>query len=231
MNNSQSGNVLFYILIAVVLLAALTLAVALSGRGNVNNISDEKAKILATEMIEYAGVVSNATTQLRLRGVKDTDLCFDDPQWGGAPYNNPSCSDDMTKIFGTSGGITWVKAPAEAMDPAATPDYLWHIYGDNEIEGVGTTCGAASCADLILIADELLQNVCIKINDLLGVTNPSGVPPTDTDIGTTRFVGTYTYARSIGDEAGGTALEGKTAGCFENTTEGKYVFYKVLQAR
>ncbi len=232
MKNNQSGNVLFYILIAVALLAALSFAVATSGRGNMSEVTDEKAKIIASEILDYANIVTNAVAQLRLRGAKETDLCFDDPQWPVA-YNNPSCSDDATKIFHTSGGgITWAKVATEAADLTASPDYLWHIYGDNEIQDVGLTCGDASCAELILVTDELRQAVCIKINDLLGINNPGDVPPTDTDIGETQFIGTYGYSYTIGDEAGGAALRGKMSGCFQKTGgTPEYIFYKVLQAR
>jgi hypothetical protein len=228
---NQNGNVLFYILIAVVLLAALSYAVSMSSRGNLSAVNEEKAKLLATEIIEYANVMANATAQVKLRGIKETDLCFDDPNWGGADYANPSCSDLATKIFGLKGGgVTWARPPELAMDSAAVPDNLWHIYGDNAVFEMGTTCAAASCADLILVVDELRENVCIQINDLLYVTNPADTPPTDTLIGTTKFIGAYSYSETIGDE-GGQPMKAKTGACFENTTTGEFTFYKVLVAR
>ncbi len=227
----QNGNILFYILIAVVLLAALSYAVALSGRGNLNAVNEEKSKLLATEIIEYANVMANATAQVKLRGIRETDLCFDDAGWGTADYTNPSCSDAATKIFGLKGGgVTWAKAPELAMEPTAVPDNLWHIYGDNEIYEMGTTCAAAACADLILVVDELRENVCIQINNLLHVPNPGDTPPTDTLIGTTKFIGTYSYGQTVGDEAG-QPMKAKTGACFENTTNGKFTFFKVLVAR
>jgi hypothetical protein len=227
----EDGNVLFYVLIAVALLAALSYAVAQSGRGNGAGVSDEKVKLIATEILEYASVMSNAVAQLRLRDIKDTDLCFAAPEWGVASYNNPSCTDDATKIFHLrGGGVTWVNAPSGAMDATATPDNLWHIYGNNEVKDVGTTCADDECADLILVTDELRLNVCLKLNELMGVTNPSGAPPTDSLINTTRFIGTYSYAETLGNEAG-EYLKGKTGGCFENTGSAKYTFYKVLVAR
>lgn len=228
----EKGNVLFYILIAVILLAALSYAVAQSGRGNVGQVNEEKARLLASEILEFASSMSNAVAQLRLRGVLDTELCFDDPQWGGAPYNNPSCTDNAKKIFHLDGGgLTWKNAPSQAMDSTQTPDNLWHIYGNNEIEEVGTTCAAAACAELILVTDELKLEVCKKINDLLGVENPSDAPPIDSSVGTTRFIGTYAFTSTIGDEAGGEQLIRKTGACFENQANGKYTFYKVLVAR
>lgn len=229
----QSGNVMFYILIAIALLAALIYAVSQSGRGNLSEITDEKARLLGAEILEYADAVGNATAQLRLRGIKDTNLCFDDPGWGNADYDHGGCADNAAKIYHLSGGgVTWKNAPATAMDSSASPDNLWAIYGDNEIKDMGTTCGAAGCADLVLVVDELSANVCTKINFLLGIGGRNDPPPTDTAIGTTKFIGAYDYAQTIGDEAGGAALAGKTAACFEKTgAPAKYTFFKVLVAR
>ena len=228
--NSQSGNVLFYILIAVVLLAALSFAVMQSGRGSLTAVTEEKARMLATEIIEYANIMANATAQVRLRNVRDTELCFDNVNWGGANYPNPSCSDAATKIFDLKGGgVTWANAPAMAMDTTASPDNLWHIYGDNAVEEIGTTCNTAACADLILVLDELREDICIQINNLIKVDNPFDAPPTDSQIGTTRFIGTYDYAATLGDET--SALRSKTGACFQNLNNGEYTFYKVLVAR
>lgn len=230
--NRENGSALFYILIAVALLAALSYAVMSSSGGNPSQVSTEKAKLLGGEIISYASTVANATAQLRLRNVKDTDLCFDDAGWGGANYNQASCTDNFKRIFHMSGGaVTWTEAPEEAMDPAATPDNLWHIYANNEIDQVGTTCGADTCSDLVLFTDELKKEVCVAINNLLHVGTEDADPPVDSAIGTTRFTGTYSYLRTIGDEAGSAILSRKTSGCFQNNATGKYTFYKVLVAR
>ncbi len=229
--NPERGNVMFYILIAVALLAALITAVAQSGRGSIKQVGEEKSRLLASEITEYANSIANAVAQLRLRGVKETDLCFDDANWGGANYNHAGCGDDINKIFHLSGGgITWKNAPEMAMDNAAAPDDLWHIYADNEVQNIGTTCGAAACADLILVVNELSLEVCKQINTLLDVTDPDTAPPGDTGIGTTRYIGVYGYDETIGNEA--SELSGKTAACLHETAApNEYVFYKVLIAR
>lgn len=232
-HQNESGNVLFYILIAVALIAALSFAVANSTRGNIKQLNAERARLYATEIIEFANVIASAVSQIRLRGTDLSALCFDHASWGASDYNHAGCGDDLNKIFHPSGaGLTWTQAPSEAMDLTATPDNLWHIYGDNEIENVGTTCGAAACADLILIVDELQLVVCQQLNDLLGVTDASTTPPTDSDFSETRYIGSFGYNETIGDEAGGEPLDGKLTGCFQKTNApAEYVFYKVLVAR
>ena len=228
----ERGNVLFYILIAVGLLAALSYAVSQSSRGSASQLSQEKARLFASEMIEYANVVASSTGQLRLRGVSDTALCYNHDSWGASNYDHAGCSDMRNHIFSLEGGgVTWANAPSEAMDTSASPDNLWHFYADNAVQNIGVTCAAASCADLIMVADEIDVNVCKQLNTLLGVSNPSGNPPTESAMGTTRFIGVYGAAETIGDEAGSANLSGQKAGCFTNTATGKYTFYKVLIAR
>ncbi|MEZ5813925.1 MAG: hypothetical protein R3E13_04285 [Alphaproteobacteria bacterium] len=227
----ENGNAFFYILIAVVLLAALSFAVSQNGRGNVQQISAERARLYAGEIIEQANIMASAVAQTRLRGSALNELCFDHTSWGASNYNHAGCASDLNKIYHPDGaGITWTNAPSEAMDTAATPDNLWHFYGDNEIENIGTTCGAASCADLIMLVDELQLTVCQQINGLLGVTDATATPPTDTSYGETRYIGSFGYTATIGDEAA--ALSGQTAACFQKTAApAEYVFYKVLVSR
>lgn len=229
----ERGNVMMYIFIAVILLAALTYAVAQSTRGNVQQLSADRARMVGAEIIEYSNIMANAVAQLRLRGVEATDLCFDDTGWGGGAYNHGGCTDTANRIFHSGGGgLNWGRPPEIAMAATPVPDNLWHIYGDNEIDDVGTTCGTAACAELILLVDELGEQTCIQINELLGITNPGGVPPTDTNIGETPFAGTFGYSQTIGDEAGGTDFQGRTSACFQRTAApAEYTFYKVLIAR
>ena len=230
---NERGNVLFYIFIAVALLAALSLAVSESMRGNVTQLSEQRARIAASEIIEYSNIMASAVAQLRLRGVDDDELCFDDPSWGANDYDHAGCLDDANKIFSLDGaGLTWTNAPEGAMATTPAPDNLWHIYGDNEIDDVGSTCGGVNCVDLILALDELHLETCVQINELLGVVNPGGDPPTDTNIGETRYIGAYSYDQTIGNEAGGANFQGRASACFQRTAApAEYTFYRVLIAR
>lgn len=232
--HAERGNVLFYILIAIVLLAALSFAVANSMRGNVTQLSSEQARLVATEMIEYANIISSAVAQLRLRGVPETSLCFNSPsQPAGVDYNHAGCGDSFNMLYHPDGaGVIWARPPEAAMDTSASPDYLWHFYGDNEIENVGTTCAGASCSDLLLVTDELSKEVCVQLNAMLGVGVEGDDPPTDGGLDATLFQSAFGYGNTIGDEAGGTELAGRNAACYQKTGAGaRYVFFKVLLSR
>lgn len=228
--SSERGIALFYIIVAVALLAALTGAITNSMRGGGNgNIESERARILAGELIDYAEIVSKAVGQLRLRGVSRESLCFDDTAWGVNDYDHAGCTNDLNKLYHPTGAaLTWDNAPSDAMSATGTPDNLWHFYGDNAIQDIGTTCAAADCADLILVVDELNRVVCEEINDLLDFPNPATIP-SELDMGETRFVGAYGYTSTIGDAVTATDLVGRTSGCFLSGTE--YTFYRVLVAR
>ncbi len=229
----QKGSALVYILIAVALLAALTYAISESSRGDAEQLSKERAKLLASEIIDYSSLVANGVAQLRLRGVTLAELCFDDDNWGSDDYEHPGCVFDKNRLFSPQGaGINWTLAPKDAMSTKSLPDNLWAIYADNEVVNVGTTCEEDRCVDLLLMVDELSARVCRQINDLLGVENPGGAPPFDSGYGETTYQGQFSYEQTIGDEPGGEALKGQSSACFRTTAEpSEYAYYTVLIAQ
>lgn len=246
MRNAQSGNVLFYILIGVALLAALSYTVAQSGRGNVSTLEADKAALYATEVVAYGNVLAHAAAQLRLRGYRDTELSFENPVLSG--YANAGCPEDGCKIFSPDGaGVTYSAPKTEWLDPtlsASTGYGQYYITGNSCVAEVGA--GGASChsdsaddEELILILPYVDKTLCAKINDLSGVPNPSGDPPQDGanafSMNAHKFTGSYTETYPIGD-GGGAAdnLKGKPSGCFEGggtPAAGTYHYYKVLLAR
>lgn len=229
----EKGNVLFYILIAVAMIAALSYAVAQSGRGNIQKLKEEKAGILAQEILDYTNTLSSAVTQIKLRGVKDSELCFDDANWpGSVDYNHAGCTDNFNHVFHIEGaGLTLNFPPNEAMNESASPDDLWHFTGATEIQNVGSTCNGDNCTDLIVTVDELNKETCLAINDMIGMNNPSDNPPVDSTYDNTEYQGSFGYVETVGNEAGGTDLIGASSGCFYASALAKYVFYKVLVAR
>lgn len=224
MRANDSGNALFYILIAIALLAALTAAIARSGRMSLTSLSEDRQKLLATGIVDYADSVSKAVSQLRLRGSQFSELRFAAAGLDSG-YGVPGAAAD-DEIFNPAGGaIVYKSASTDALTSVGS----WTFTAENEIENVGTTCGVASCSDLLMLLRPVVREICLKINDIVHVDNPSGKPPEDADIATgTLFAGTAGYSKTIGDEAGSAALAGKTAGCFKETASGEYFFYQVL---
>ncbi len=217
MKNYQSGNVLFYILIAVALLAALSFTVAQSGRGNVGKLTTEKAAIYATEIIEYGNIIAMAASQIRLRGYKDTEISFENSSVTG--YTNANCTEDECEIFHVNGGAVGFSSPHPNINDGT--DWLITV---NSVANIGT-----SSPDAIIILQNIDQNICQQLNNKLHGTTV--IPQEEDSITLTKFTGTYS-GLAISDSSG--AIAGNSAYCFEgNTTPaaGTYHYYQVLIAR
>lgn len=226
MRQTESGNVMFYILIAIVLLAALSYAISQGGRTGAQNLTGDRERLLATEIIDYADTVKKTVQMLRLRGSQFSDLSFASDDLAGYGVSGTAPAHE---IFNTAGGAALYKKPD---DSALALPSDWIFTATNEVENVGTTGGAADNADLLMILQPLKKSVCITLNERLSVTNPAGDPPVDTDIDTAvPFTGGAGFAQTIGNEAGSASLAGHNAGCFRETASGNYYFYQVLLAR
>ena len=182
MKQAQSGNVLFLILIAVVLFAALSYAVTQSSRGG-GNANNETTLINSSTLIQYAGQMEQAIQRLRLiNGCSETDITFHDARWGHTHYQHTPASDDECNVFHADGG--GVPFPTDASDVAGLP---WEFEGGNDL-GNGTN-------ELMMYIPGISLSMCNTINDKLGLGWTS--PPIDNGSivdaadGSTRFVGSY----------------------------------------
>ncbi len=223
---TQQGGVFFYILLAIILLAGLTYAVSQNNRGNTDLITDEQARVAATEIIEYGNTVANAIQKLKLRGCKDTEINFKNNTYkthGGTViqpdgHNSNAPSNGSCDVYKSAGANinTWL-IPDYAL-------YQWNPASNNSgygvinarhaaIEGVGN----ATQEELFLAGVYIKDPICMKINDLLGINNPSNHPPNST-----RHMSTYdgvfadngTY--TIPDDDG--FISGKTAFCIASSS-------------
>ncbi len=217
MIRNQSGNVIFYILIAVALLAALSFTVSQSGRGSVSNVSLEQSKLFATEIIEYGNNVAMAVSQLRLRGVSADEVSFENTVVAG--YTNAACTEADCLIFDIEGGgLTFQSPPPNANDGTD-----W-VYTTNGIDEIGSTR-----IDLVMILQNIDQTVCQQINQKLH--NTTTIPEENASVSLTKFTGAYVGAVSISTTPS-TAL--KSAYCFEGDNSlpaDTYHYYQVLIAR
>ncbi len=182
---SQSGNVLFYILLCIALFAALGYAFSRGSTGGAQAISDEKAKLYASEIINYANQLQSAMVKLKLRGCSDTTFDFSNSIYltvaGSATNtgNTNSPSDDSCDLFSSSGGnITPYIPPSEAVTSGvSSPTTNW-LPGHGGIRvgqflkvGTDDAAGTTSANDIYFNINYLQLKVCSAINTLLGI-NP-----------------------------------------------------------
>ncbi len=226
----QRGNVLFLILIAVALFAALSYAVTQSTRSGGGDASKETVALAVSQLVQFAGQVENAITRVKvMNGCTDTQLNFFSPIHGVA---NPSApASGLCDIFSDRGGqVVYQRLPASLYDPAnANGTSYAGIAGfpgfgaDNRVRYHGTDGNGAASVDLLFFAFPLTQAACAEINRRLGLTLSTAAIYISVN-----FTGIYTdnYLAVTPGETG--------MGCgYWNFGPGgnTYVFYKILLAR
>lgn len=231
---TQNGNVLFYILIAIVLFSALGFAVSSSMRGGGNMLTDEMLELQANEILSYAGKMKETVQSLQLiNDCSDTDISFESTEWGHTDYDNGSAPDEC-KVFDPNGGRLRWSSPDDSITTSE-----WEYWSNVRIAGVGNSDNDADSVDLIMVLPDLSQDMCNTLNQKI---NGANAPDDRGDVidGTLgRFNGTYTPQENITGttEAGNcenpnAKLCAKTSGCFREELSGQlYIFYQALIAR
>jgi hypothetical protein len=212
---AESGNVLFFILIGVVLFAALSYVVANMMRGGPTTISRERASLYADEILGYAQTIRRGVQGVRIsNNCEAIDISFETPALTGyANGTNTRC-----QVFSAAGGGVNYNHPSTN-------------YSDGtEVLDIGNSaCHDEECTELLAILPNVNQTVCEAINDKIGISTLAA-NITDSYTAAKPFTGSYTYEGNvIGDAATGAGLAQKPAGCLIDG--GQYHFYQVLLAR
>ena len=232
---SERGNVLFLILIAVALFAALSYAVTSSSRSGGGDANDETNLISSSTITQYPASIRTAIIRMQVSsGVAIDEMEFNAPtDFGDCSSSGANC------VFHPSGGgATHVPGSADVMDSGTQTD--WVFNAENEINLVGTTSATensptTSSAEIIAFLPDIKSGICQRINDELGI---SGIP-TETGIniatqhvnadgsgtGLPAFVASGTTG-TIGG-TGVADLDGQAFGCFQQPA-GTYHYFHVL---
>lgn len=227
----ERGNLFFYIFIAVALFAALSMAISQSGRGSVESLTREQARLRATDIIDYSDAIAKAVGTLRLRGTTLANLRFSESDLSIADYGDPTTGDPINMVFKPEGGGIIYRAPDKDLVVSSGQQLMF--LNKNEVDGFGDTCGAATCSDLLMVVGDIKPDVCLVINKLGGVVNRGGHIPSDSKIDLTgKFQGAMVgVPETIGNDTGSLQLSGKSFGCFESDDNNKNYFYRVLWAQ
>lgn len=224
---SEAGNVLFLILIAVALFAALSYAVTQSTRSGGGDASRETTLVNSSTITQYPSSVKTAITRMIVsNSIGADELLFDPPSNFTAVEAATSEADAV--FHPTGGGATYSEAPASVM--ANNNPGTWVYNSENQIADIGTSSGTTSTtnADIIAFLPGVRQAVCESIHTRLGLTTT--IPA----VAGIDFATTMDLANT-GIGAGGgiitdAALDGQPQGCFISggTT---YVYFHVLVER
>lgn len=229
--NGERGNVLFLILIAVALFAALSYAVTQSTRSGGGASDNETGLINSAQLTQYPAGVRTAVVRMIIGGTDVNNIEFNPP-------SNFQASSTTVGVFHPSaGGATYATAPVEIMDPAdGNTGGEWVFNAENQINFIGTTDGGGptpATAEVIAFLPGITQSVCQRINTELGLPANS---PTETGVDISTLMDDANPgicdATCNGGTIGGdvTDLDGQPYGCFQQPA-GVYVYYHVLVER
>ncbi|MCC6598070.1 MAG: hypothetical protein IT559_04715 [Alphaproteobacteria bacterium] len=230
-HTDERGNALWFILIGVVLIGALTMILSRGGSNVEQSGNVEQLRVKSSQLLRYGKSVQIAIEQMKLRGVSENDISFEN----GSPATNVNakCTNTGCKIFDAGGGGLTYRNFESLND--ATP---WIFTGANN---VGTTAGpigttaAGSGNDLVMLLPNTNQALCLQINRDLNVGTAGTIPVDSTGIATTAFDGNFPAAGPIIIDGDGAPfeLDGHEAGCFTDSAPDPDItyFYYVVLAR
>jgi len=224
---SEKGNVLFLILIAVALFAALSYAVTQSTRSGGGDASKETNLVNAAGITQYPSSVKTAITRMIVSNSTDpNDLLFDKP----ATFASLSTAllQSQGVFHPSGGGATYNDAPASVMQTnAAGP---WVFNGRNQILNIGTSAAGAATAlnaDIIAFLPNVKRAVCDSIHGRLGLSltyvTLTGIDiATQMDFATPNIIG-------LGGNITGANLDGQPQGCFMQPANTYHYFHVVVE--
>lgn len=229
---TERGNIFLFILMGIVLFAALSFTIARGFRSdNTGRMTQRDAVLAATDILSYTQKLENAVSKLRRKSVSENDISFAHSSNTG--YTNPDCADDSCRVFSISGGgANWQTPPQGA---AST----WLFTGATCITDLGT--GDATCADsgdstgneelIVTLSDDgntpaaIDQTLCETINERLNITPM----PADNDglVSTAKYTGAFTNDTRLD------ITDSPRTACYSQTVSGttSYYFYAVLMER
>lgn len=236
---SERGNVLFLILIAVALFAALSYVVTQSTRSGGGSTEREKNILSSAQMTQYPTALRTAIIRQVLGGVAIENVLFNAPGTFGASTN-------LEVFHPSGGGATYQQAPAD-LSAGGNSGLTWTYNGEFDVPGIGLD--GAGGNDVIAFLPGVSSGICRQVNEELGInvsgctagaTFPSSVPMVanaTTALVDTNMITGYTFPTTDRPDITGpagcvTVFDRQASGCFaENTPSTRFTFYSVLLER
>jgi hypothetical protein len=159
---TESGNMLFIILIAIALIGLLTAAIQMTSRPEGANIDRETLAVRASEVQRYASELERGILFIMQNGASEMDVRFAHP-------NAPSDYGDITdtpqfQIFAREGGGASYSEPPEDINDLSP----WEFSASTAVPGVGS-----DKADLVAVLPRVSQLLCDRLNELAGQSAPT----------------------------------------------------------
>ncbi len=179
---AESGNALVYVLIAIGLFAALSFTLTRqTDTSEGGSITEEQVELTTTQLISYATQARSALDQMDFSSVRPSEMIFILPSDANFETETPPAIRNIYKVYHPDGGgLIPGTLPEKAIAQVnTTPPPGWYMGRFNNVDwtplGPGNTAGTAGAEapyeEVILIAYQISQAVCEKINEKVIGTN------------------------------------------------------------
>lgn len=235
---AERGNVLFLILIAVALFAALSYAVTQSTRSGSGDATGETNLINSAQLAQYPAGVRTAIVRMIISGTQVDQLVFNPPSdFAAISTPNPDLT-EVAVFHPNGGGAVFSNAPSEMMVATGpNPSGRWAFNMQAQIQDVGITDAANNVGnDLIAFLPGVAENVCRRLDIEAGIITgnaaiPTGPaytpdPATQADYMDDGYLGAPATPVVIIGSAGSIEFQGQPFGCYLNGAN--HVYYHVL---
>jgi hypothetical protein len=221
----EQGNALIYVLIVIGLFAALTFILSRQrGSGETNTIGNEAVNIDATQIIQVSNQVKQAVDQMLFSGSKIDDLDFCQP--GEACFSSAG----IHSVFAPQGGgVTMPNIPTDASKQVdANPVPGFYMGAFNNVEWTET-----GGSDVILVAHQISQPVCEKIDEILTGKKPATIPPVGAALATVLIdASRHTAGANVDlDKTVCPLCDGHASLCVSDAGAAMFSFYNVIEQR
>lgn len=211
----QNGNVLFLILIAIALFAALSYAVVSSTRSG-KDASNETSLIDSASLTALPNDVRLAVMRMRINGIAFEDLEFNPP----SDFDN--CSSPSVCVFHPEGGGATYMTASPDLYEQGSGGWTFNYY--HEIQDIGETVNSGFNSDghdLVAYLIGVKESVCRKVNQKEGLGSTIPTAPIIMALGmsiTDYYDNTKTMSNNaiVFGNSGDTAIfAGHSEGCFK----------------
>ena len=229
LKKTERGNVLFLILIAVALFAALSYAVTQSSRSGGSDASSETAAVNSASLTQYPTGIRTAMLRMSIAGVPVDTMEFNEPEdFGDCTQPSGGPVGGACVFHPNGGGAVHQYAPQNA---GVTGGPLPWYYNDNfAITDVGT-----SATEMIAFLPDVTEGLCRELNRRYSIDGipaygalPASIEETIAQgTGQTYYVASGTgTATTVAWPTGTHLLVGQPYGCFDSS--GRYVYYHTI---
>lgn len=158
--HSQSGNILFIILIAIILVGALTVAIQ-GTSSTAGNITRETLILRISEAQRFGGELERGIRYILHDGKSEGDIRFSHPKADDDYGDFDATTDKSTHVFAKDGGGVLYRSPPLAINDGSP----WEFYGTTALPYIGS-----DEAELIAVLPNVTDAFCDAVNTHVGLT-------------------------------------------------------------